>query len=161
MTDFEDDDVMPRSTGGSVHLVRAGVVIVCFLVGLILLLGPASNGVLTSPTATAHPKHPLQHVNRSATRVQVANGSSTQGAAGTTSHQLQVLGWDVLPAETTAVHPSHWIVYFKPGFQQAAKDVAGNIGVPHQHVVVRPAHLGVAGANQADVIVVIGASLKG
>jgi hypothetical protein len=154
----EDDEVTaPRGTTGSVHLVRAGAVVVCFLVALVLLLGPASHGLLASPT-THHPKHKTQPVNKSTTRVQVANGTTKQGAAGTVTRQLGLLGWIALPAEGAATHPAHTIVYFAPGHQQAAKDIAALLGVPHQHVVVRVTNTGVAGANQDDVIVVLGAS---
>jgi hypothetical protein len=161
MPDNADEHATPKGVTGSVHLVRAGAVVVCFLVALVLLLGPASRGILAAPGKAHHPTHPTQPVNKSTTRVQVANGSGTQGAAGTVSSQLQTLGWLVLPAETAAVHPGHWIVYFAPGHQLAAKEVARSIGVPHQHVVVRTAQIGVRGANQDDVIVVIGHSLRG
>jgi hypothetical protein len=160
MPALDDEDTMPRKAAGSVHLVRAGAVVACFLVSLILLLGPASHGILASPSKTHQPKHPTQPVNKSTTRVQVANGTTTQGAAATVTHQLFLLGWDVLPAESAAVRPAHTIVYFAPGHQQAAKDVAGILGVPHTHVVVRIRHSGVKGALQDDVIVVLGASTK-
>jgi hypothetical protein len=154
----EDDEVTtPRGATGSVHLVRASAVVVCFLVALILLLGPASHALLASPGKAHHPR-PTQSVNKSTTRVQVANGTTVKGAAATVSGQLFRLGWDVLPAESAAVRAAHTIVYFARGHQQAAKDIAGILGVPHGHVVVRVANTGVAGANQDDVIVVLGAS---
>jgi hypothetical protein len=160
MPGFDGEDTTPRSATGGVHLVRAGAVLVCFLVALILLLGPASHGILASPGKPHHPKHPTQSVNKSTTRVQVANGTTKQGAAATVTHQLFVLGWDVLPAESASVYPPHTIVYFARGHQQAAKDVAGILGVPHAHVIVRIRHSGVKGALQDDVIVVLGASTK-
>jgi hypothetical protein len=160
MSTFVEEDATPTSAGGSVHLVRAGIVVTCFLVALILLLGPASHGILASPGTPHHPKHPTQPVNKSTTRVQVANGTTKQGAAATVTHQLFVLGWDVLPAESASVHPAHTIVYFARGHQQAAKDVAAILGVPHAHVIVRIRHSGVKGALQDDVIVVLGARTK-
>jgi hypothetical protein len=156
----EDNEVAsPRGATGGVHLVRAGIVVACFLAALILLLGPASHGLLASPGKPHHPR-PTQPVNKSTTRVQVANGTTTKGAAALVTHQLFLLGWDVLPAESAAVRPAHTIVYFARGHQQAAKDVAGILGVPHGHVVVRVTNTGVRGANQDDVIVVLGASTK-
>lgn len=144
MTNVDDDSVTPRSPNGGVNLLRAGVVIVLFLVGLVLLLGKAGQVVATAPPTTHHPGRPGP-VNKAATKVQVANASSTHLAAATVSQQLKLLGWNVLPAETAATQRGHWLVYYAPGFQRAARLVAVTVGVPHQHVFLRPARTGVAG----------------
>jgi hypothetical protein len=152
-----DDDVAPRSAAGGVHLVRAAVVVGCFLVALILLLGPAGRGV-PAPAATTHHHHKAQPVHKSTTSVQVANGTTKQGAANTVAQQLSELGWDALAAESASVRPAHTIVYFARNHQQAARDVAHTIGVPQAHVKLLTRHTGVEGALHDDVVVVLGAS---
>jgi LytR cell envelope-related transcriptional attenuator len=158
MSTFDDADDQVRGAS-SVHLVRAGAVVACFLVALILLLGPASHGLVAAPGKPHHhPGHPTHPVNRSATRVQVANGTTKQGAAADVTHQLVVLGWDALPAESAAVRVAHTAVYFARGHQQAAQEIASTLHVPHTHVLIRTSHMGVAGASQDDVIVILGTS---
>jgi hypothetical protein len=159
MSTLDDEVATPRSAAGSVHVVRAAIVVGCFLVALILLLGPAGHGVL-APAAPHHPKHKAQPVRKASTTVQIANGTNTQGAAATVTHQLILLGWDALPAESAAVHPADTIVYFARGHQQAARDVAGKLGVPQKHVTLLIRRSGVAGALGDDVVVVLGASTK-
>lgn len=159
MSLFDDAETAPRAAAGSVHLVRGGAVVVCFLVALILLLGPAGHGLLAAPPKAHHPTHhPTTPIIRAATRVQVANGTTKQGTGASVHDQLFGLGWDVLPAESAAVRIAHTVVYFAHGHQLAAQEIAITLHVPHQHVVLRPSSTGVAGANQDDVIVILGTS---
>jgi hypothetical protein len=152
-----DDEVATTSAGG-VHLVRAAVVVGCFLVALILLLGPAGHGVLGTAVTPHHHGHPAPPVHKATTKVQIANGSHRQGAAHAVSQQLFRLGWDALPAESASVYPAHTIVYFAHGFQAAARDVARTLGVPQAHVTLLTRHTGVEGALHDDVVVVLGTS---
>jgi hypothetical protein len=152
-----DDEVTSTSAAGSVHLVRAAIVVGCFLVALILLLGPAGHGVL-APATTPNHHHKTQPVHKNTTKVQIANGTTTKGAAAGPTHQLSELGWDALAAESASARPAHTIVYFAHGFQQAARDVARTLGVPQAHVTLLIRHSGVEGALQDDVVVVLGTS---
>jgi hypothetical protein len=86
-----------------------------------------------------------------------------QGAAGTLRTTLQGAEWDTLPASTSLgnVH-QHTNVYFVPGYQQAALDLAREIGVPRKRVSLRTlAVLHVAPSTTVgfDVLVLLGKDL--
>ena len=161
------DDTAPRRPGGQVNAVRAGIVVVCFVVATIVLLGPAAHltaGVPISPTTTT--THPQPPVVRHLVSVYVANGTTTKNLAGHYTQYLSNRGWNALPATDTinGFHPSHSIVYFAIGFQAAAREVATELGLrPRTAVRVRTPVAGhrVANADQVDVVVVLGHDLAG
>jgi hypothetical protein len=161
------DDAPSRHSGSQFSAIRAGVVVVCFVVATIVLLGPASHltaGVpLSSTTTTTHPQPP---VVRHLVSVQVANGTTTKNLAGHYTQYLSNLTWNALPAADTlnGFHPSHSIVYFAIGFQAAAREVATELGLrPRTAVRVRTpvASHRVANADQVDVVVILGHDLAG
>jgi hypothetical protein len=99
-------------------------------------------------------------VPKSQVSVQVANGTTTSGLAGTYTTKLQLLGWNTLPrvngpAETTTV------IYYHPAFLWAAQEIATEIGVPA--TAARP--LGTAtpvpGATGDDIVVILGPDVAG
>jgi hypothetical protein len=171
MADDDADDVAegvaPRRPGNQVHMVRAGIVVVCFLVALILLLGPAGDYTAAAPSSTTPSTLPPPPVVRSKTTVQVANGSTAPNAATTFSHNLGVLGWDVLtpvdttPPPTAATARTVTYVYFHPGQQAAAQLVASELSVPANHVLLRSQATlhAVPGSGATDVIVILGTDL--
>jgi LytR cell envelope-related transcriptional attenuator len=164
MADDDAEDLAPRRPATQVHMVRAGIVVVCFLVALILLLGPASNYSAGAPTSTTPTTQPPPVVVRSTTTVQVANGTTAPNAATTYSHNLGVLGWDVLtpqdttPAPTASTQRTVTYVYFHPGQQAAAQLVAPELGVPSSHVLLRSQAVlhAVPHSGATDVIVILG-----
>jgi hypothetical protein len=162
MPPSDPDDVAPRRGGTQVHAVRAAIVVACFVVATIVLLGPASHLTAGVPSVTTTTTHPPPHVVKHLTSVQVANATSTKNLARKYTNQLTTLGWDALPAldASPSTHPSHTIVYFARGYQAAARLVAEDLGLkPRTSVTVRTAHTGVANADQVDVVVVLGPNL--
>jgi hypothetical protein len=156
-----DDELTggPRRSIAHVDPVRAGVVVVCFLVALGLLLGPASNlvnGVSSPTTTTLTPPPPI---DRAKVLVQVANGTAVPKLAETWSSPLNTLNWDVLPAVDDARHWSHTTIYYAPGFRRAGEELSTELNVGRSHVVPlvpRTKGIGVAGSQNDDVVVIIG-----
>ncbi|HXW39010.1 MAG TPA: LytR C-terminal domain-containing protein [Acidimicrobiales bacterium] len=164
MPDGEDAEA-PRRAGPPIRTVRAGVVVGCFLVALVLLLGPASNRTASAPTtSTTHPPAP---VVKSKTSVQVVNGTVVAGAAHGVAEDLGKQGWDALapenlnPVATKATQSTATYVYFLPGHQYAADLVAAVLGVPVGNVKLRSRAVidTVAGAPRDDVVVILGTGL--
>lgn len=163
--DFAEADA-PRRAAAQIHMVRAGIVVVLFLVSLILLLGPAGNYSAGAPSTTPT-THPPAHVVRHNTTVLVANGTIATGAAASFKHNLGVQGWDVLasvnltPAPRAATQHTVTYVYFHPHQQPAAQLVAAAIGVPHTHVFLRTRAMlnAVPSSGNVDVVVILGTDL--
>jgi hypothetical protein len=94
-------------------------------------------------------------VSKAQVSVQVANGTTVTGLAGTYTTKLQLLGWNTLPringpAQTATV------IYYHPGFLWAAQDIATEIAVPA--TAARPIGTAtpVPGAGGDDVVVILG-----
>lgn len=105
------------------------------------------------PTTTA-PQH-----SRSKVRVQVANGTTTSGLAGTYTQRLLTLGWDTLPKLNANNKVSATVIYFNPGFRWAAQQIAGELKVSSSGIQPLNGLVPAAGANNDDVIVVVGPDL--
>jgi hypothetical protein len=161
MTDDETTDAVPRRSGGHIDSMRAGVIVVAFLAALALLLGPASNLVTSASTPTTHRTVPPKPIVKSKVRVQVANGTSVSGLAHSWSDPLALIGWDMLPPSTATIHPAHTIIYFAVGEQRAGDVLANELKVPHRYVTAIKAHIGVAGALNDDIVIVIGVHHRG
>lgn len=92
--------------------------------------------------------------------VLVANGSGTSGAAGTVSDKLKAVNFNTLePANATPTTTSK--VYYRPGYDQDAQEVARVVGATADLVLPVPDPTGVADnaldrATQANVIVILG-----
>lgn len=157
----------PRRGLASPHVdaVRAGVVVVLFLVALALLLGPAGNLVGSSTTSTTQPHHHLPPVQKNKVTVQVANGTSIEGLANSWTQGLQTrYGWAALAAvSTNGFHPTETWIYFKAHEQQAAKLLAAELKVDPKDVTLltRQALDAVPGAANDDVVIVIGTQHHG
>jgi hypothetical protein len=164
MVDEDDGGASPRRSSGQVSVVRAGVVVACFVVATILLLGPAGRLTAGTTTTTTRPTAPPPPVVKSKTTVQVANGTTVQGAAEAITHNLSVLGWDALtaedvsPAPTASTQQTVTHVYFLPHQQPAAQQVAAELGVAPTNVSLRTHAVEAAVANAAhdDVVVILG-----
>jgi LytR cell envelope-related transcriptional attenuator len=162
MTDGED--FAARRPSSQVNMVRGAVVVVCFLVALILLLGPAGNLTAAAPpstTPTTQPPHPVVPHD---TTVQVANGTTAPNAAATFSTNLGKLDWDMLtpidttPTPTASTEVMVTYVYFHPGQQAAAQQVATDLGVVSTNVKLRSQATlhAVPNSGATDVIVILG-----
>lgn len=87
--------------------------------------------------------------------VQVLNGSGTSTNAGDLTGQLAAAGYQTLAPDNALdlIDPTR--VFYAPGFEVAAQDLAARIGRQDvQPLPVRP--LGVGGAARADLVVVVG-----
>jgi hypothetical protein len=94
-------------------------------------------------------------VPKSQVSVQVANGTTTSGLAGTYTTKLQLLGWNTLPrvngpAETATV------IYYHPTFLWAAQEITTEIGVPASAARPLGTAAPVPGATGDDIVVVLG-----
>lgn len=162
MTDGEE--FATRRPGSQVNMIRAGVVVVAFVVALILLLGPAGDYTAAAPPSTTPTTQPPPPVVPHDTTVQVANGTTVANAATTFSHTLGIHGWDVLtpvdvtPAPTASTQQTVTYVYFHPGQQAAAQLVAAQLTVAATDVKLRSQATlhAVPGSGATDVIVILG-----
>ena len=117
--------------------------------------GGTDAGAATSTTAATGTTRPPEQVT-----VLVANGSGTSGAAGTVSDKLKAVNFNTLePANATATTTSK--VYYRPGYDQDAQEVARVVGATADLVLPVPDPTGVADnaadrATQANVIVILG-----
>jgi hypothetical protein len=116
---------------------------------------PTTSTTQPKSTTTTPAKSTSSTVPKSQVSVQVANGTTTSGLAGTYTTKLQLLGWNTLPrvngpAETATV------IYYHPAFLWAATEIATEIGV--SATAARP--LGTAtpvpGATGDDIVVILG-----
>jgi hypothetical protein len=162
MTDDGTIDAVPRRSSGHIDSVRAGVIVIAFLAALGLLLGPASNLVAVAPNSTTtHHTTPPKPVVKSKVRVQIANGTSVSGLAHSWSDPLALIGWDMLPPVDATTHPARTIIYFAVGEQRAGDVLANDLHVSHKYVTPIKARIGVAGALNDDLVVVIGRNHHG
>ena len=110
----------------------------------------------TLATTTTRGTTPKQNVvAKSKVRVQVANGTKVTGLAATYTHQLLTLSWDVLPELNGPVVIST-IIYYNPGYEWAAKDIASEIHVSSSAVKALNGLSPVTGSAGDDVIVILG-----
>ena len=144
------------------------------LVILILFVGTtfvALRAHSTAPptTSTTHPKSTTTTtaavgssttVPKSQVSVQVANGTTVSGLAGTYTTKLQLLGWNTLPrlngpAQTATV------IYYHPGYLWAAQEIATEIPVPATAVKPIGTAAPVPGATGDNIVVILGPDAAG
>jgi hypothetical protein len=152
---------------GSHYQPRLGVVLtllVVFVAGAFLVLhspspgasGPSASSTTTTTTAPGHHSTTTTTPPRSRVRVQVANGTLTTGLAGSYTQMLITQGWDALPQVNASSRVTKTIIYFNPGFQWAAQQIARQIKVAASAVTALNGQTPVPGASGDDVIVVLG-----
>jgi len=139
------------------------IIVVLFVAATFLMVraaSPSTNSGTTIPTTTSGSSttttaatHPA--IKKSQVRVQVANGTLTQGLAGRITQTLQIQGWDTLPAGN-GPHVTATIVYYNPPFKSDALEIATTIHVPASAVVPLGGANPIAGSSTDDVIVVLG-----
>jgi hypothetical protein len=101
----------------------------------------------TTPVTTA--------LDKTAFKVVVANGSGVAGSAGKWTNGLTALGYQMGKATNAKVSgQATTSVYFLPGFEAAAQDVAATLGVTN--VLPWPADPPVADIGDANVVIVLG-----
>ncbi len=137
-------------------LFALSVVGVLHYVSPVSVGGGGSNATTTTTTTVAHTTTTLP---KSHVKVQVANGTSVSGLAGHYTNELVVLGWDALSPIDANHRSNTTIVYYHPGFEWAARDIAKSLNVPASAVTPIGSSQPVAGYQNDDVIVVVGLDL--
>jgi len=98
----------------------------------------------------------LSDVDRAALNVIVANGTDLTGIAGETAIALVNAGYTKSVAVDALSLTASTVVYYRPGFNEAAVSVAAELELSDSRVQALPADA-VTGQDQlGDVIVVIG-----
>ncbi len=113
-----------------------------------------------TPTATVSPApSPIPTVSPSPSKkasgkVQVLNGTAVQGRAPKVRDRLEAAGYDVVSTAPAARSYDKTTIFYQPGFQQMAKDIAALLGVGA--VQAAPSNLD----KSIPVTVVVGADYK-
>ena len=157
----------PKSSGsvGHLNLPRAVGVTVAFLIVALLLL---ANGTDSKPsadsgssTATTQPSGGSTTIPKSQTKVQVANASSTSGAATKITQMLQLAGWNTLPPVNATVQVPKSVIYYAPNHKTAGLEIASELHLTASSVQPMTTSVPVAGAAGDDVVVMVGPDLAG
>ena len=118
--------------------------------------GPSATSTTTTTTASGSHSTTTTTPPSSRVRVQVANGTLTTGLAGSYTQLLITQGWDALPQVNALSRATKTIVYFNPGYQWAAQQIAAQIKVSRSAVQPLNGQTPVPGASGDDVVVVLG-----
>jgi len=106
-------------------------------------------------TTTTTVKSTGTTVAKSQVSVQVANGTSITGLAGTYTTKLQLQGWNTLPRVNGPTETAT-VIYYHPGFLWAAQQIATEISVPASAARPIGTATPVPGATGDDIVVVLG-----
>ena len=158
--------------------IRAGIVLIGFLVAATVLVavgtrapvsGLPSSAVTTTTTARAGGTTTTTTTRaggtttttmaRSATSVQVANGSQGTNLAAHYSAILSAQGWATKPPLDATAQEATSSVYYAAGQQEAAAAIATELKLSPSAVHPLTTAVPVTGASGNDVVVVIGADL--
>jgi hypothetical protein len=172
-----------RGTGGGamsrVVAARAvAIVVLAVALGVILLdvgtRAPTGFSATTLPTGTLPSTTPTTAgggprsstttsttapLDRANVKVLVANGSSVNGAASSYTTLLAHQGWGTLTAVTADAKVATSNVYYAPGQQVAAADIAAALALAPSTVQALSASVPVPGTTGASVVVLIGTDL--
>lgn len=163
----------PPGRGGHLAVGRAlGLLVVAVVLGVLMLAvgsRPPARGVApvaTTTTSTVPPKHhrtvpttTTTTVPHASVHVEVANGTTTSGAAAFYTQKLQAQGWSTMaPVDTTSsVNAS--AVYYAAGQQSSAEVIAGFLGLAPSSVQPLTTSVPVSQTSGVDVLVVVGPNL--
>jgi LytR cell envelope-related transcriptional attenuator len=156
--------------------LRAGIVLIGFLVGATVLVavgtrapvsGLPSTAVTTTTAAAGGSTTTTTRAGgtttttmaRSATSVQVANGSQGTNLAAHYSAILSAQGWATKPPLDATAQEATSSVYYAAGQQEAAAAIATELKLSPSAVHPLTTAVPVTGASGNDVVVVIGADL--
>ena len=157
--------------------IRAGIVLIGFLVAATVLVavgtrapvsGLPSSAVTTTTTTRAGGTTTTTTraggtttttMARSATSVQVANGSQGTDLAAHYSAILSAQGWATKPPLDATAQEATSSVYYAAGQQEAAAAIATELKLSPSAVHPLTTAVPVTGASGNDVVVVIGADL--
>ena len=176
----------PGRRAGGFPAVRAGVLLIVFVVATVIVLGeihtqPTKTASTAAPvvatststsisTSTTKPAHRTGHTTTTTTvaavppsqvPVLVANGSGKPGAAAAISTQLKAAGWDTLPAVNASADVPTSHVYYAPGFQPEATNIATTLHLTSSVVAPYSTAVPISSIGTAEVVVVAGPDLTG
>ena len=156
----------PRNS--HINVTRAVIlVVVAVVLGVLLLHGitrgtPASSAPSTSaPPTTTAPTTTTTTVPHASTTVLVANGTSAANVALHYTAVLQAQKWNMQPATDTTTPVTASNVYYAAGQQNAANEVATELGLKLSAVQPLTTTVPVSDVSGADVVAVIGPDLAG
>jgi hypothetical protein len=117
---------------------------------------PSSTTVHVTTTVSSASSAPTTTIDKKSFKVIVANGSGVAGSAGKWTNGLTALGYTMLPAtNATQSGQATSTVYFLPGAEAAAQDVAKTIGATN--VAAWPSdNPPVKAIGDANVVIVLG-----
>ena len=157
---------------GSLSPAKAFVVLVLFVAGVAVLVSvgtrpttvPTSAGSVTTTTVPPHSTTTSSTtttttVPRSSVSVVVANATSVNGVAAHYSSVLSGQGWSTQTPVNATTTASTSTVYYAPGDQSEAAEVAATLGIAAASVQPVGASTPVATTSGVDVIVIIGQDL--
>jgi hypothetical protein len=155
--------------------IRAGIVLIGFLVAATVLVAVGTRApvsglpspAVTTTTAAAGGTTTTTRAGgtttttmaRSATSVQVANGSQGTNLAAHYSAILSAQGWATKPPLDATAQEATSSVYYAAGQQEAAAAIATELKLSPSAVHPLTTAVPVTGASGNDVVVVIGADL--
>ena len=119
---------------------------------------PSKSTTTTQPqthNTTTTTKSTSTTVPKSQVSVQVANGTTISGLAGTYTTKLQIQGWNTLPRVNGPTETAT-VIYYHPSFLWAAQAIAVEIGVPASAARPLGTATPVPGATGDDVVVILG-----
>ncbi len=171
----------PGRTAGGFPPVRAGVLLIVFVVATVIVLSEihpqasksasGSTPVLSASTTTSTTRPAHRSVHSTTTTVPavppgkvpvlVANGSGKTGAAAATSAQLKAAGWDTLPPVNASADVPSSHVYYVSGFQSEANEIAASLHLPSTVVAPYSTAVPISSIGTAEVVVVAGPDLTG
>ncbi len=140
------------------------LVIVVLFVGATFLMvrsisPSASPGATTTTTTSTTPGSTPPRIVKSRVSVQVANGTKISQLAAHYTQLLTTQNWDTLPAEN-GPSVKATVIYFRTGYQAAAKEVASTIHASTSAVRPLGKAVPVTGAQSDDVVVILGPNAK-
>ncbi len=168
----------PNRSGGSHYQPSTPVMIVLLLVFVVaaFVVERATHSP-TTPSATPttnHPTHGTKHTGgstsstvatvqkrapKSRVSVQVANGTHTAGLARVFTVNLETQGWDTL-SPINGPHLAATVVYYAPGYQWAAAEIASAVKVPLSAARPLGSARPVPGATGDDIILILGPNAR-
>lgn len=109
----------------------------------------------TASTASTVATTTIPPATPATTKVLVTNGSDVKGAARRASDLIAAAAFQIATPTDATVKPTISIVYFAPGFEAMAKQVATKLGISAAPIAM-PTPLPVADLAGSNVLVVIG-----
>lgn len=161
----------PGGGGSDGTAIKAGVVLVAFVVTTVLVLGvihpttatPGAAGTATGPSVSTTTKPPVATTTTTTAPPHVpvlaANASGVPGAAGSVTTQLQTSGWDMLPPVNASARVTVSNVYYVAGQKAAAQAAAKAMLLPASSVVPYTTSAPVSSIGTAEVLIVVGPDL--